>query len=162
MTEFYRDAVLPWGLLRWVKLHCDTHPCEGHKLGVMGIDVCGVMRWVVLVDGIADWAIGAEQRWEAMLAELEDHLVAHYRNVAAALGVDWRAVTFEQLMRQSTVINGLPSTAILEMSAQGEEALLQLRRLVGTDIGAMPVLLHHMGLYRENVGGMPAREGWRP
>lgn len=162
MTDFYRDAVLPWGLLRWVNLDCGSGTCDGHRIGVAGVDICGVMRWVVLVDGIADWAVGAEARWEEMLAGLEEDVLEHYRRVIAALGIDWRAVTYQQLMRQSGVIGTLPAPAIHEMRAQGEEALLQLRRLVGTDIGAMPVLLNQMGIYRENVGGMPAREGWQP
>lgn len=169
MIEHYREVDLDLdGLdaprLRWVMLGCAGPDCEGHRTGLLGQSVCGVERWIVLVEH-ADPA-GVEERWESSIAEIsrdEGRDVARgWQLSAAAYGLAWEAVSLEQVIRQSALVAGLPTFATQEMWEQGAESLLGLRRLVGTDITAMPVLLNQMGLYRANVGGRPVREGWRP
>lgn len=168
MIEHYREVDLELEeldapRLRWVMLDCGGPDCKGHRTGLLGQDVCGVERWVTLVEHAQP--SGIEEKWESTVVELardEDREIAlGWQLSAAAYGLAWAAITLDQVVRQSSMIEGLPRLASQEMWEQGPEALMGMRRLVGTDIGAMPVLLNQLGVYRNNVGGRRAREDWQ-
>lgn len=170
MIDFYRETPLPWLLvenprLRWTLVRCNDEECEGHRRGVLGLTVCGLERWMVQVVGGGLSPDSTEDDWEEGIAGLSDEIVHGYEVALAAFGLPWEVLDFVQLERQRHLIEGLPSPAVTELHDQGAEALLGMRRLVGRDLAAMPVLLNAMGRYRESSatgGGVRLREGFKP
>jgi hypothetical protein len=169
MTEFYREDELALSCLpddvthprvRWCSLHCEDPLCPGvHRVGVLGLDVCGVERWIGV---IGDTDRDSEPAWVEHLEDFDPGRVDGYVLAAAAFGLPWSAISHAQLRRQVTVIEGLSLWSAMEMTDQGHEGLLGLRRLCGSDIAAMPFLLAQLGRYRANEGGIRAREDWTP